>query len=177
MGRLHRAMARRRASANQLGNAEMGQAGAHPHHINQGIDGPHLMEMNPLGGLAMDLGLSLSQQAKHRQHPLLELGFEGGAGDCGLELRPVAMGGLRFQAAHGQVQTAQAATAPFLKINGVSPGQPQGRQGGVDSYLGQPQIEEGRQQHVAGQARGAIHQGKTHGFGPCWMGPCWKVSC
>ena len=137
MGRLHRAMARRRAGADQLVDAEMGQAGAHPHHIDQGIDGAHLMEMDPFGRLAMDLGLGLRQQAKHRQHPLLELGFEGGAGDRGLELRPVAMGRLRLQAAHGQVQAPQAATAPFLQINGVSPGQTEGRQGTVEGRLGQ----------------------------------------
>jgi hypothetical protein len=47
------------------------------------------------------------------------------------------MGRIDLQAAHGQVQAPQAATAPFLQINGVSPGQTKGRKGSVEGRLGQ----------------------------------------
>ena len=70
VGGLHAAMAGRRHPTHQLLNAEMAQTGADPHHIHQGIDRPHLMEMHLLRCVAMHAGLRLGQQAEHRQHLL-----------------------------------------------------------------------------------------------------------
>ena len=160
MGRVHRAMARRRWGAHQLLHAEMQQPRAHPHHIHQGIHGPHLMEMHLLGAVAMHRPLRLRQLAKHRQHALLQRRLQGGRRDLLAQLPPEAMGGRGLQQLHLQVLAPQATAAALLQPQPKRPRQPQGRQGLLHRRRGQPQIKQGRQQHVAGQAGGAIHQGQ-----------------
>ena len=68
----HPAVARRRRRGQQVIDTEIKQPGTDPHHIHQGIHGPHLMEMHLFRGAAMHRGLRLRQALKHRQHPLAQ---------------------------------------------------------------------------------------------------------
>ena len=91
MGRMHLAMTSRRRRRPKALNAEMQQARANANHINQRIDGAHLMEMHLLSRHPMHMGFGIRQELEHFQH----LGFQRfrprGLLQLGLEARPMAM--------------------------------------------------------------------------------------
>ncbi len=70
VGGLHAAMAGGGDRADHRPGIQVQQPGAYPHHIHQGIEGPHLMEFHRLRGMAMDHRFGLRQALKHPQHPL-----------------------------------------------------------------------------------------------------------
>ena len=166
VGRGHRSMAARGRTADQLAHPEMEQARTNPHHIHEGIHGTHLMEMHLLGRHPMDNRLGFRQQAEHLQHLGLKGTIQGGRQDLLPQITPMAMGRGDLAKLHLQVQPPQTTTPALVHHQPIGMAQAQGREGGIDHLLGQAQIEQGRQQHVARQAGGAIDQGQlAHGFG------------
>jgi hypothetical protein len=114
VGGVDAAMARRGRSADQLGNAEVQQAHADPHHVDEGIDGPHLMEMDLFGGMAMDGRLRLRQQGEHLQHLLPELRFKGTGRQLLAQIAPLAVGRSHLQGLHGEGNAPQATAGSLL---------------------------------------------------------------
>jgi hypothetical protein len=150
------------SGAHQLIHPQVQQSGADAHHIHQGIDRPHLVEVHRLRRLAMHHPLRLGQQGEHPEHPLPQGRCQCRLLQLGPQAAPVAMGWLGLQGLHRQVQAAQPLAAPLLQLQPVTAAEPEGRQRLVDHPGGHPQIKQGRQQHVAGQARGAVDQGQGH---------------
>ena len=106
---------RRRVAADPLRSYVM-DCCADPHHINQGVNGAHLMEMHRLGGLAMDRGLRFGQSREHRQHRQHESGLQGGVLQAVADLRPMAMGRVRLQTDNTQATPPQATAAGLLHV-------------------------------------------------------------
>ena len=124
------------------------------------------MEMHLLGRHPMDNRLGFRQQREHLQHLGLKGRIKGGRQDLLPQIPPMAMGRGDLSKLHLEVQPPQARTPALVHHQPIGLGQPQGRKGGIDHLLGQAQIEQGRQHHVARQAGGAIDQGQlAHGFG------------
>ena len=121
MGGNYLAVARRRRRGQQVIDAEMKQAGTHPHHVHQGIHGTHLMEMHLLRRAAMHPGLGLRQALKHRHHPLAQGIRPGGSLQLGPQPGPMALRGRGLQQMHVQAATPQAGAASLLqfKANGI----------------------------------------------------------
>ena len=164
MGRGHAAMAGGRGGAEQVVHPQMQQRRADPHHIHEGIEGPHLMKMHPLHRMAMHRRLGLGQQGEHRQHPLPQGGIQRGLGDPLAQLPPGPVGWVRLKALHRQVEAPQTAAAALLHHQPVTAGQAEGLQGLVQHRFRHLEIQEGGQQHVARQTGGAIEQGERHGL-------------
>ncbi len=162
MGGGHTAVAGGGSGAHQLIHTQVQQSGADAHHIHQGIDRPHLVEVHRLRRLAMHHPLRLGQQGEHPQHPLPQGRRQCRLLQLGAQAAPVAMDWLRLKGPHLQMEAAQPLAAPLLQLQPVTAAEPQGRQRLFDHIGGYPQIEQGRQKHVAGQARGAIDQGQGH---------------
>ena len=128
-------MTRRRRAAHQLLHPEVQQPGAHPHHIHQGIEGAHLVEVHLLGAVAVHRRLRRCQQAKHLQHPLPQWLGPRGSLQLTAQIAPEPMGRLVLQAHHLQMQAAQATAAALFKLQAVGPGQAEGGQGAMDLRL------------------------------------------
>ena len=128
-------MTRRRRAAHQLLHPEVQQPGAHPHHVHQGIEGAHLVEVHLLGAVAVHRRLGLGQQAKHLQHPLPQGLGPSGFLQLAAQAAPEPMGRLGLQAHHLQMQAAQATAAALFKLQAVGPGQAEGGQGAIDLRL------------------------------------------
>ena len=153
---------RRRVAADPLRSHVM-DCCADPHHINQGVNGAHLMEMHRLGGLAMDRGLRFGQSREHRQHRLQELGLKGGVLQAVADLRPVAMRWVRLQPDNTEATPPQATAAGLLHVQAHQIFQPKLRQGSLDHLKRNPKVEKSRQQHVAGQSGRTVDVQRSSG--------------
>ena len=159
MGRADAAVAGGGIGADQLPDLEVQQGGTDPHHIDQRVEGTDFVEVHLLHRLAMHRRFGLRQQGEHREHPFLKRRIQRCCQDLEAQLAPTPVGWVDFQAFHRQVEAAQAAAAALLSHQPIAARQPEGRQGPMHNRRRHAQIQQGAEQHVAGQAGGAIQQG------------------
>jgi hypothetical protein len=115
-------MAARGRTADQLGDAEMQQAGTDTHHIHEGIHGPHLMEMHLLWGHPMHNRLGFGQQREHLQNAGLKSPIKGGSQNLLPQIPPMAMGRGSLAKLHFQVEPPQTTTTTLLHHQSIGIG-------------------------------------------------------
>ena len=163
VGGLHTAAAGRWwRTADPLGS-EVIHRRTHAHHIHEGVDRPHLMEMDGVRGAAVHGGLRFRQGGEHRQHRLPEVRVQRGLLDPRLDFAPVPVRRIRLQAGHREPAPPQSTTALLAQIQPHQSGQADLGQGRLNHRHRNAEIQQCRQKHVAGQPGRAVDM-----KGGCW---------
>jgi hypothetical protein len=82
-------MAHRQSTTGYRGDVQEMKARDYPHHIGDGVQRPHLVEMHLLQGQVVDRGLGAGEGAEYLHRLVLDRRRKGAAGDEAFDIREV----------------------------------------------------------------------------------------
>jgi len=158
MGHMDRARTYIDRRTDDLGDTEVLEPDDRTDNVHQGVHRADLVEVDPVGGSAVDLRFDLGQPMEDGQALLLNYRGEGRAIDDAADVRKVA-GRLFFLIQDDMDLCGRDARPPYLLARERITGEVKLRELRAQNLKGKPCVHEGAQGHVAGDAGKTVEVG------------------